>query len=132
MSTELWLLFGAIVLGFFQIVLQSQGASLQRGFRGNAGPRDEQLPPLTGVGGRLERALKNFLETFPFFAAAVLMAELRGVHNAMTLWGAWLYLLGRIVYVPLYALGVRYVRSIAWNIAAIGILVILAGVIRSS
>jgi uncharacterized MAPEG superfamily protein len=132
MSTELWLLFGAIVLGFFQIFLQSQGASLQRGYRWNAGPRDEQLPPLTGAGGRLERALKNFLETFPFFAAAVLMAELRGAHNGLTLWGAWLYLAGRIVYVPLYAFGVRYVRSAAWNVAAIGILLVLAGVIRSA
>jgi uncharacterized MAPEG superfamily protein len=132
MSTELWLLSGAIILGFLQIFLQSHSASLQRGYRWNAGARDEQLPPVTGAGGRLERALKNFLETFPFFAAAVLMAELRGVHNGLTLWGAWLYLGGRIAYVPLYGYGVRYVRSLAWNVAIIGILLILAGVVLAA
>jgi uncharacterized MAPEG superfamily protein len=132
MSTELWLLFGAIVLGFLQIFLQSHSASLQRGYRWNAGPRDEELPPVTGAGGRLERALKNFLETFAFFAAAVLMAEVRGVHNGLTFWGAVLYLGGRIAYLPLYAYGVRYVRSMAWNVAAVGILLILAGVIRAA
>jgi uncharacterized MAPEG superfamily protein len=132
MSTELWLLSGAIILGFLQIFLQSHSASLQRGYRWNAGARDEQLPPVSGAGGRLERALKNFLETFPFFAAAVLMAEVRGVHNGLTLWGAWLYLGGRIAYVPLYGYGVRYVRSLAWNVATIGILLILAGVIRAA
>ena len=55
--------------------------TLQRGLRWNAGPRDEPMPPLTGVAGRLSRALRNFLETFPFFAAAVLIAHAVNVHN---------------------------------------------------
>ena len=132
MTTELWLLVAAVLLGFVQIVLQAQSMNMQRGYRWNAGPRDEILPPLTGVVGRLNRALRNFLETFPFFAAAVLITNSANIHNSLTLWGAWLYLLGRIVYLPLYAFGVRYVRSLAWNVAALGIFLILGGIARGA
>jgi uncharacterized MAPEG superfamily protein len=106
--------------------------NMQRGYRWNAGPRDEVLPPLTGVAGRLNRALRNFLESFPLFAAAVLIASAANIHNDLTLWGAWLYVLGRVVYVPLYAFGVRYVRSLAWNVAVLGIFLILSGIARGT
>ena len=132
MTTELWLLVAAVLLGFVQIVLQAQSMNIQRGYRWNAGPRDEVLPALTGAAGRLNRALRNFLETFPLFAAAVLIAAIANIHNSLTLWGAWLYLLGRNVYVPLYAFGVRYVRSLAWNVAVLGIFLILSGIARGS
>ncbi|MEA2824661.1 MAG: hypothetical protein QOF03_1143 [Alphaproteobacteria bacterium] len=130
MTTELWLLVAAVLLGFAQIILQAQSMNMQRGYRWNAGPRDEILPPLTGVAGRLNRALRNFLESFPLFAAAVLIASAANIHNGLTLWGAWLYVLGRIVYVPLYAFGVRYVRSLVWNVAVLGIFLILSGIAR--
>ena len=132
MTTELWLLVAAILLGFVHIFVQAHSMNMQRGYRLNAGPRDEVLPPLTGVAGRLHRALRNFLETFPLFAAAVLVAGLANIHNGLTLWGAWLYVLGRMVYLPLYAFGVRYVRSLAWNVAAVGIFLILAGIVRGA
>ena len=61
MTTELWLLVAAVLLGFVQIVLQAQSMNIQRGYRWNAGQRDEVLPPLTGAAGRLNRALRNFL-----------------------------------------------------------------------
>ena len=132
MTTELWLLVAAVLLGFAQIVLQAQSMNMQRGYRWNAGPRDEILPPLTGTAGRLNRASRNFFETFPLFAAVVLIAAIANIHNNLTLWGAWLYLLGRIVYLPLYAFGVRYVRSLAWNVAVLGIFLILSGIARGA
>jgi uncharacterized MAPEG superfamily protein len=128
MRIELWLLLASIVLGFVHIVAQAQSMTAVRGLRYNAGPRDAPMPPLTGNAGRLERALRNFLESFPFFAAAVLMSEAANIHNGFTLWGAWLYVAGRVAYLPLYAFGVPYVRSLAWNIATIGIFLILSGV----
>jgi len=132
MTTELWVLVGCILLGFVHIVLQAQSMNMQRGYRWNAGPRDEILPPLSGIAGRLNRALRNYLETFPLFAAAVLVAATANIHNGLTLWGVWLYVLGRIAYLPLYAFGVRYVRSLAWNVAVLGIFLILAGIARGA
>jgi uncharacterized MAPEG superfamily protein len=129
LTIELWLLLVSIVLGFVHVVSQAQSMTAQRGLPYNAGPRDEIVPPLTGVAGRLERALRNFLESFAFFAAAVLMAQSANIHNGLTIWGAWLYVAGRAAYLPLYAFGVPYIRSLAWALATVGIFLVLAGIV---
>ncbi|MBA2712290.1 MAG: MAPEG family protein [Rubrobacteraceae bacterium] len=126
-SVELRMLTFSVVLGIVQIIAASHAASLQRGYRWTASPRDEKVEPLRGVAGRLDRALRNFLETFPLFAAVVLAAQLTGTHDALTEWGARLYFWGRLAYVPLYAAGVALIRSLVWNIPTIGIgLVVIA------
>jgi uncharacterized MAPEG superfamily protein len=65
-----------------QVVLASHAASWQRGYLCTAGPRDEAVPPLTGIAGRLERALRNFVETFPLLASAVLIAYVANTHKS--------------------------------------------------
>ena len=87
MTVEIRMLTLSVVLGIVQIVLASHAASLQRGYRWTAGPRDDTTQPLRGVAGRLDRALRNFLETFPLFAAVVLAAHVSDIHNALTEWG---------------------------------------------
>ncbi len=130
MNVELQVLVWSVVLGFVHIVAASHSASLQRGYRWTASSRDEPLPPLQGVAGRLQRALNNYLETFPFFAALVLVAQLVGVHSPLTEWGAFLYIGARVVYLPLYAVGVPLVRSLVWNVAALGMLLFVIALLR--
>jgi uncharacterized MAPEG superfamily protein len=115
MSFELAMLAASCVLGLVQIVMSSHAASLQRGYRWTASARDAEVAPLTGVAGRLERALRNFGETFPVFAAAVLLVHVLGRESALSEWGTGLYLSARLVYVPLYAAGVPLVRSLVWR-----------------
>ncbi|MEO5626415.1 MAG: MAPEG family protein [Dokdonella sp.] len=126
-STELTGLVAAAALGLVHIVLASHSASLQRGYRWSAGSRDGPITPLDGVAGRLGRASANFLETFPFFAAATLAVLATETHSSWSRWGVILYLVGRIAYLPLYAFGVFLVRSVAWNIAIAGIAAIDVG-----
>jgi uncharacterized MAPEG superfamily protein len=125
MTFELKLLAMSIVLGLVHIVLASHASSLQRGYAWTAGPRDETAPALTGVAGRLNRALQNFVETFPFFATAVLVTHVAGTDGWMTEWGVQLYFWGRVVYLALYASGVFLVRSLMWNVATLGIVMLL-------
>ena len=47
----------------------------------------------------------------------------------LTLWGCWLYLLGRLVYVPLYAAGIPYVRSLVWLASMVGLGMVLYAVL---
>ena len=94
MSVEMRMLTLSVALGIVQILAASHAASLQRGYRWTASPRDEKVEPLRGVAGRLNRALRNFSETFPLFAAVVLAAQLTGTHNALTVWGGTTLLLG--------------------------------------
>ena len=125
MTVELRMLALSVVLGIVQIIAASHAASFQRGYRWTASPRDEGAEPLRGVAGRLERALRNFLETFPLFAAVVLAAHVSDAHGALTEWGARLYFWARVAYVPLYAAGIPVVRSLVWNVATIGIVLII-------
>ncbi len=129
MTSELTMLALSVALGFIHIVLASQTAAAQLGYRWTAGARDEPPPPLDPVVGRLDRAQRNFLETFPLFAAAVLIAHAADRHSDMTIWGAQMYFWGRVAYLPLYAFGVPLVRSLAWNIATFGVFLILLALI---
>jgi uncharacterized MAPEG superfamily protein len=121
-NLELQLLGYSASLGLVQIILASHTASFQRGYRWTAGSREEAVAPLTGAANQFARALDNFLETFPIFAALVLAAHVTEREGALTLWGVQLYFWARLAYVPLY--GVRVVRSLVWNVAAIGIVLL--------
>lgn len=127
---ELDVLAVTVILGFVHIVLASHSASLQRGYRWTASARDDAVAPLTGVAGRLARASTNFAETFPMFAALALAVVLAGRTGPVSEWGASLYLAGRILYLPLYAFGVPLIRSLAWNVSAIGILALAFALLR--
>lgn len=122
MTIELILLAASIILGIVQILVVSHLQSWQRGYRWTASSRQQSVAPLVGLPGRAERALRNFLETFPFFAAAILAVTVTNTHSWLTVWGANLYFWGRVVYAILYAADLPLARSLVWNIPTIGIL----------
>ena len=124
MTTELTLLAWSVVLGLVHAVATGQLGVAQFGLIYGMGPRDEKKP-LTGVPARVERAFANYMQTFPFFAAAVLVAHVAGRHSGMTVSGAHLYFWGRLAYVPLYAAGIPAIRTVAFLIATLGIVLIL-------
>jgi len=129
MTLELKMLSLSIVLGLVQTVLASHAASLQRGYVWSASSRDDTVPALTGVASRLERALQNFVETFPLFAAVVLTAHVTATHSWVTELGVQLYFWGRVAYLALYAAGVFLLRSLVWNVAALGIVLVLLSLV---
>jgi uncharacterized MAPEG superfamily protein len=127
-AAELQLLGAAIVVGLVQLLWAAFAARAhQKDLKWAAGPRDEPLP-LGGVAGRLDRAFKNFMETFPFFAAAVVTVYLAGKLGALTLWGSALYVAGRALYVPVYAAGIPRLRTLIWFVSLIGICMIVAAI----
>jgi uncharacterized MAPEG superfamily protein len=127
---EIRMLGFSVVLGLVQIVAASHSASLQRGYRWTASARDQPVTPLLGPAGRLARALDNFSETFPLFAAIVLAVVISGKSGPLSEWGAGLYLVARVLYLPLYAFGVPLIRSLVWNVAAFGIVLLVIALLR--
>jgi uncharacterized MAPEG superfamily protein len=81
--------------------------------------------PLTGVAARLSRASSNFLETFPFFLAAVFAAYALQRHDSLTMIGAQLYFWARLAYLPVYAAGIPYLRTLVWAASLVGIVLML-------
>jgi uncharacterized MAPEG superfamily protein len=81
MTAELKLLVASAVLGLVHLIASSHLISWQRGYRWTASSREEDVPPLHGLANRVDQATTNFLETFPFFVALVLLARVTG-HNS--------------------------------------------------
>lgn len=128
MSIELRMLGLSVILGIVQLLIATQISTAKRGLKWNMSPRDEAQPPLTGVAGRLDRALQNFKETFPFFIAVVVLVELTQTHTNLTATGAQLYFWARLLYVPIYAAGIAGVRTLVWGAATLGIVLMLVAV----
>lgn len=123
MSIELQYLVFAVFLLILQMVLQSLAGFLANGISGLAGSRDDEV--LTeGIGLRFERAYYNMLETFPIFAALVLVLHVSESWSQTSAWAVQLYFWARVVYVPLYVAGIPYVRTIAWVASMVGILML--------
>lgn len=125
MSTELTMLAWALVLAVVQIALPAIGRGRQLGMTWAVGPRDGEMPAVGRLTGRLDRALRNLLETLPVFAVAVIILTLIGRSNAMTVLATQLYLGGRVAYVIAYASGIPYVRSTIWGVSLVGLLMLL-------
>lgn len=125
MTIEMSMLVWSVVLGLVQIAIAAAGSVSQRGLAWAAGARDGEATPLTGIVARLARASSNFLETFPFFIAAVFAAYVLQRHDGMTMLGAQLYFWGRLIYVPVYAAGIPYLRTLVWAVSIVGIVLML-------
>ena len=131
MTPELIYLSAALVLAVVQILLPGVARTAQYGLKWNAGARDEIMPPVGPVTGRLERAQANLFETLPLFIGAVLIAHVTGAESALTLWGAALYFWTRVAYIPLYASGVAYLRSLVFLVSLAGLLMLIAAPLLS-
>jgi uncharacterized MAPEG superfamily protein len=132
MPVEVTILGWGCVLAFIHIFAAAHVKTKQYGLEWNMGARDEALPPLAPVVGRLARAQANFFETFPIAAIAILMVTAGGLSSRWTVIGALLWLVGRIVYLPLYAAGVPKVRTLVWGGSLIGIVMLLWPVLKLS
>jgi len=128
MSVEMGCLFAAMVLALVHLTAASFSFKAQVGNRYTVGPRDEDLRP-SGLAGRLERAQRNFLETFPVFVAAVLMGHALGKAGDLGAAGSLLYIGGRVIFLPLYAWGVPWLRTFSWNIATLGLAMAMAQIV---
>ena len=120
-SMEVKLLVAAAIIGLIHLVWATIAGS--GGHRDTAwllGPRDDPRP-VTGQAARLSRAYANFLETFPLFAALVIAVVIAGKTGTQSHFACWLYLIGRVAYIPFYALGLPVVRTLAWTASMVGI-----------
>ena len=58
------------------------------------------------------------------FVPLVLIVELADLSSGLTVLGAGLYAAGRAAFAPLYLLGVAYLRSLAWGVSLLGIMLV--------
>ena len=127
MTVAEWCVFGAVILYLLTIA-----PFKAIGFRrfDNSRPRDPAFfdEPLRA---RALGAHLNGIEAFPFFAAAVLLAEFRAAPQNLINELAVLFLIVRVAYVFTYLGDRPTLRSILWNIGfAINVAIFFLPLIR--
>ncbi len=132
MQVELKVLGWSIALGLAYVMFAGWLSTRQRGLHWNASNRDGEVPALTGAAARADRASRNFLETFAFFAAAVLAVVVSQRTNASTTLGVQLYFWARVAYLPIYVVGIPYLRTLVWTVSMIGIVMLIGGLVQGT
>ena len=125
MPIELKILALGALLLFVHIFTATRFKTQQYGRKWNVGARDETLPEPNPMTGRTMRAQANFQETFPIAIIALLGVVIAGRTSNVTALGGWIWLGARIVYLPLYIVGVRGYRTVIWVISMIGLGMVL-------
>ena len=92
------------------------------------GPRDN-LPEPTVQVARSRRALANLHETLPIFLTLAILSIIFGEQGWLSIGGALLYLVGRVVHLPCYMLGLSPWRSMAFGVASLGFIIMAAALL---
>lgn len=124
MTPELTYLVFSVVLLIAHVLLQATFSDLSKGIGWALGPQDEKRDQNV-IAGRIERALHNYLQTYPAFVALALALQVTGLATPLTATGAALYFWARVAYIPAYASGIPLVRSIAWFASLAGLAMML-------
>ena len=129
MTPELMYLVWSVAFTLVLAVIAVLGAWQEIGLPRLAGNR-EGLGEMPGWAGRAARAHRNMLENLVLFAILVLVARAANISNAMTLLGAQLFFWGRVAHAILYIAGIAWVRTAAWTVSVLGLLLIFLQLLR--
>ena len=123
MSMDLKYLLFSVLLAFVQVLVAAAAANHVVGLSTLAGNR-EGMADLTGFAGRSRRAHLNMIENMVLFTALVLVAAVAQKANAMTAMGALVFFWARLIYAVIYLLGIPWLRTLAWFVSVIGMVII--------
>ena len=84
-----------------------------------------------GFPARTDRAASNMLENMVLFTALALVASVGGIADPRVELGARIFFWARIVYIPLYMVGIPVARTAAWAISVIGMGLIFAAIVQA-
>lgn len=129
MPPEITILAYAAILLMVHVFAEGHFKTRQYGTKWNMGARDENLPPLNPIAGRLGRARANFQETLPLAIIALIGVVIAGKTSHWTALGGWVWLGARVLYLPLYWAGVPVLRTLVWGVGLVGILTVLGALL---
>jgi uncharacterized MAPEG superfamily protein len=124
--SELACLELSVALWLVHVLVQASLGNAQTPFGYLFTSRDEPTEARGVSYGRSCRALANYVENFaPFAAVALALIATQRTGGAGAI-GATIWILARVVYLPIYVFGIIYVRTIAWGISIVGLVMMLS------
>lgn len=113
------LTFLAIMLGAFLRNREWTPEGLKAGLSNR-----DNVPEATPLGGRAERAANNSIEALIMFVPLALVAQIAGSAEAAMM-GATIFIWARVAYLPIYLVGIPYLRSLVWAVGVVGLAMIV-------
>jgi uncharacterized MAPEG superfamily protein len=127
--SELTCLELSVALWLLHVLVQASLGNTQTPFGYLFTSRDQPTEARGVSYGRSCRALANYVENFtPFAAVALALIATQRTGGAGAI-GATIWILARIVYLPIYVFGIIYVRTIVWGISIVGLVMMLSRLI---
>ena len=119
---ELTCLELSVILWVAHVVTQFLNARNEFGDDYLFTPRDQKVTPKALAVGRATRALHNYIENLvPFVAMDLGLIATQHTGGI----GATIWIIARIIYLPMYMLGIKYVRTACWLAGVVGLLMML-------
>ena len=123
MTTEVLMLAATGGLLLLLTVFQGTRNVLALGLSTAAGNQHD-IAPWTGWNDRLNRAIRNLMEAIAIFVPVVVAVQIAGLNNETTAMGAQMFVIARIAHAVVYTLGVPWVRTAAWFMGVVGIIMV--------
>lgn len=130
MTIELWTLLASAGVLLAGLVAQGIAGLVAYGPVTQAGPRDGPRESNVMM-GRTTRAAQNQIESLALFAPVVLVLQLTGANSELSAMGAMLHLASRVIYMPVYWLGIPFIRTIIFTAGLAGIAMVATPVLTS-
>ena len=130
MSIEIKYLAWSIALGIVYVLVAATLGTAQRGLNWNVGNRDADTKPLTGAAARAHRASPELPRDLSLLCrrGAGRGADGRPIRHRRRL-GAMLYFWARTLYLPVYVIGIPYLRTLVWAVSFVGLLMLLTALL---
>lgn len=106
------LIYGLLIFG--AVAVQATYAALTAGLAFGFSNREGVQPGMGAVGRRIDMTLANLKEGAIMYVPLALLAVSLGVSNEWTSGAALLTIVSRLVYVPVFYLGIPVVRTLVW------------------
>ena len=100
------------------------------GMKSALGNREEPAD-CHGWPARTDRAAKNMLENMVLFTALALVAVAGNVNDPNVELGARIFYWARLVYIPIYMVGIPVARTAVWAISVVGMGMIFAAIVQA-
>ena len=120
--TELTCLELSILLWLAHVLTQTILARGEFGDDYLFSPRDKDVTAKGLASGRATRALANYIENMVPFVAMDL-ALIATQHTGGI--GAAIWIIARVLYLPVYLMGIKYARTACWLAGVVGLLMML-------
>jgi len=131
MTTMLWAIVASVAILFILVNLQGALVPRYQGLKWGLGGRDAPVDK-PALQGRADRTVSNHIESMLMFIPLAFIAHLLGLDGKLISWGAGLYVIGRIGFIPAY-LGAWYgVRSLFWFIGVVGTVFIFVKIVMGA